>query len=618
MAGTWRQLPSNCTRNLALTFVRCAQIGQNIRVACTAWADQVEQSCAQWADQGHSACAAWSDHGHSECCDWAPCSWFCDAFYWVANVLCDAFYWGANWVCIVFTTIVKAVCVAVSFIVEFFCALWSIITLVFCVSTANGGTAFLLTDGSVLMQECLFGYGTRRWWKLVPDNLGSYFNGTWQRAHDSHVGRKYFASAILADGRLLVCGGEYSDASGVNKADESNRCEIYDPVADAWTEIGPPLDATGTAWGKIGDAACALLADGTFLMGNSDDQQTAIFDPAAMSWNMTNGKHHPSSEESWALLRDGTVITANCFGHPASEKFVSASNGWLVDSNIPAGSDIVENASKENGPAVLLPDGRAFYVGATGQTVLYTSGATANSQGKWTPGPALPMAGNQQQGTKDGPGCLLVNGNVLFGIAPVNGKGGDGDYLSPTTFFEFDGANVNATSNPPSSNHATYVGRMLLLPNGDVMFAREDDSSFYAYTDYGSPQDPWRPVIKACPAIIAPGSTIQVAGLQFNGFSQAVGYGDDSTAATNYPLVRIKNRQTGHLRYCRTFGHTTLDAAGNVVVSMGVATGGSVITTNVAVPSDLEPGESDLFVVANGIESLPFKVSVRGKGRGKG
>ena len=501
-----------------------------------------------------------------------------------------------------------------SIIVEVFCALWSIITILFCVSSANGGTAFLLTDGSVLMQECIYGYGTRRWWKLVPDNIGSYFHGTWHPIHDSHVGRKYFASAILADGRLLVCGGEYSDASRVNSNDESNRCEIYDPVADVWSEISPLADANGTAWDKIGDAPCALLPDGRFLLGNSDNDKTAIFDPNTMAWTNTGLKNQISSEESWTLLPDGAVIAPNCFGHPTSERFDPANNSWSVDMSVPSGSDLVEDASKEIGPGVLLPNGQGFYVGAAGKTALYKSGATANVQGQWTPGPVLPKAGNQEQGTKDGPACLLVNDNVLIGIAPVNGKGGEGDYLSPTSFFEFDGANINVTNNPPNSDHPTYVGRMLLLPNGDVLFAREDDSSFFAYTGYGSPNDKLQPIIKTCPATIIPGSIIQVAGLEFNGFSQAVGYGDDSTAATNYPLVRIKNHQTGHLRYCRTFNHTTLDGAGNIIPSMGLATGGKVVTTNVQVPANLELGESDLFVVANGIESLPFKVNVRGRG----
>ena len=46
---------------------------------------------------------------------------------------------------------------------------------------------------------------------------------------------------------------------------------------------------------------------------------------------------------------------------------------------------------------------------------------------------------------------------------------------------------------------------------------------------------------------------------------------------------------------------------------MGIGTGTRVITTNAAVPDDIEPGESDVFVVANGIESLPFAAVVSGR-----
>src|SRR3954468_14308744 len=96
------------------------------------------------------------------------------------------------------------------------------------------------------------------------------------------------------------------------------------------------------------------------------------------------------------------------------------------------------------------------------------------------------------------------------------------------------------------------------------------------------PQDIWRPVIQTCPATFQPGTTIQISGTQFNGLSQAVGYGDDCQAATNYPLVRIVNKQTGRVRYCRTFNHS----------SMGVATGSAVITTNVDIPADIDDGDS--------------------------
>jgi len=147
-----------------------------------------------------------------------------------------------------------------------------------------------------------------------------------------------------------------------------------------------------------------------------------------------------------------------------------------------------------------------------------------------------------------------------------------------------------------------------------VCFKQEDDSSFYVYTDYGQPNDKWRPVISNCPSFIGGGGNIQVQGFLFNGFSQAVGYGDDATAATNYPLVRIKNRATGHVRYCRTFNHTKTDANGTTVPSMGVATGNLLITTHVSIPANIEHGDSDLFVVANGIESAPFRVMIGRRG----
>jgi hypothetical protein len=70
--------------------------------------------------------------------------------------------------------------------------------------------------------------------------------------------------------------------------------------------------------------------------------------------------------------------------------------------------------------------------------------------------------------------------------------------------------------------------------------------------------------------------------------------------ATNYPLVRIVNAASHKVVYCRTFNHS----------SMGVATGATPQSTEVAVPGTIETGPSDLFVVANGIASDPCRVTV--------
>jgi Kelch motif protein len=580
MAGTWVSLPDLCTDGFWHAEAQCAD-----------WADQGSWACTQWADEGSNHCSEWADEGHKNCCDWWPCSWACDAWYWVAKWVCKAWYWVAKWVCLVAIWVAKWACV-----------LWTYVLSWFCWSKGLGGSLFLLTDGTVLMNENGSGHASRRWWKLTPDNTGSYVNGSWSRVADAKVARLYYASAVLADGRLLVCGGEESNASGGFTTDETNRCEIYDPVADSWTDVTPPA-----GWTTIGDAACSVLPDGRFLLGNALGKQTSIFDPVAGTWSADIPMTSPSAEESWVLMPDNTVVTPSCVGHPASEKFIVATATWQAEGNLAV--DIVEDASKEIGPGVLLPDGRAFFVGATGATALYTMGTPLNTDlGTWTAGPTIPMVSDKTLGSKDGPGCLMVNGHVLFPAAPVNGK--RDDYLSPCSFFEFDGTDIVASTDPPNRDTSTGFGRMLLLPTGEIMWAREDDTGLYAFQYRDPPLDEWRPVITSCPAQIEPGSTIVIAGLQFNGLSQAVAYGDDYSAATNYPLVRIRNKATGHVRYCRTSNHTTTDGGGATVASMGVATGAAVIGTSVEIPADIETGDSELFVVANGIPSNPFDVTV--------
>ena len=603
MPGTWIKIRVNCTKSVPIVITRCAEWADKGSFACIEWADKGSNQCQEWADEGYNKCDRWADEGHNECCDWAPCSWLCDAFYWVANWVCKGWYWVAHWVCKAWYWVAKWVCIAALWIAKWVCILWNVIFVWLCLNEANGGALFLLTDGTVLMNENNAGLGTRRWWKLTPDNTGSYVNGTWSRVADSINARQFFSSAVLADGRLLVCGGEYSDASGNNTQDETNLCEIYDPVANTWAAITPP-----TGWTRIGDGACSLLPDGRFFLGNLDDTRTAIFDPLAGTWTAAANKNDRSSEETWILLPDNTIVTPECASHPRSEKYIIANDAWKNEGNIPG--DLVEASSIEIGPAVLLPDGRGFFVGATSATALYTQPSVNTGTGTWVAGPAIPSVNKQNLGSKDGPGCLMVNGNVLFPAAPVDGV--IDHYLQPCSFFEFDGTNIITSTDVPNNVCPTYMGRLLLLPTGEIMWVREDGSAYFAFQYKGGPNHNWRPVITVCPNNILAGLAIQISGTQFNGLSQAVGYGDDYSAATNYPLVRIRNKATGRIRYCRTFNHTTINSAGNTIPSMGVATGNAIINTNVQIPANLEMGASELFVVANGIPSEPFNVTILG------
>src|SRR5438132_13607797 len=77
----------------------------------------------------------------------------------------------------------------------------------------------------------------------------------------------------------------------------------------------------------------------------------------------------------------------------------------------------------------------------------------------------------------------------------------------------------------------------------------------------GNPNSSWAPVINTWPGIVSRASTYQLTGTQFNGLSQGASYGDDTQAATNYPIVAIVNNTTGHVIYERTFGFNTMSVA---------------------------------------------------------
>ncbi|MEJ0049430.1 MAG: hypothetical protein WDN04_27500 [Rhodospirillales bacterium] len=129
----------------------------------------------------------------------------------------------------------------------------------------NGaGIGFLLTDGTVLYQ----GGSYSDWWKLTPDANGSYVNGTWSRQASLPAGTRLTRSlpAVLADGRLVIAGGEYNE--GVFAF--TDICAIYDPLANTWTEFPAPKN-----WGFIGDLASTVLPGGDFLVGRKFDKRMA-------------------------------------------------------------------------------------------------------------------------------------------------------------------------------------------------------------------------------------------------------------------------------------------------------------------------------------------------------
>src|SRR5580704_5741892 len=98
----------------------------------------------------------------------------------------------------------------------------------------GAGISFLMTDGTVITQ----GNGESDWAQLTPDINGSYVKGSWKSIASLPSGYvpDAFASAVLADGRLIIEGGEYNN----NEFAFTNLGAVYDPVKDTWTPVAPP------------------------------------------------------------------------------------------------------------------------------------------------------------------------------------------------------------------------------------------------------------------------------------------------------------------------------------------------------------------------------------------
>jgi hypothetical protein len=458
----------------------------------------------------------------------------------------------------------------------------------------GAGTMLLLTDGTVMCQDS----GTQHWHRFTPDHHGSYRHGTWSTLASGPNAPLYFSSAVLADGRVFVAGGEYED--GITW--DLLAAQVYNPQSNFWSIASLP-----PGWTNIGDAPSCVLPDGRLLVGSITSNQTAIYDVSNNTWRRAADKvNGSSSEETWTLLPDQTVLSVDCPGHPGAQKYIIAADRWIPINPTP--SDLVEASSIEIGPAILLPDGRVFATGATGHTALYTPDPIASEPGKWTAGPDFPpQPGHPVIGAKDAPACLLPNGKVLCVAGPVDGV--SGDYLSPMFFFEFDPTSNSFAliADPPGNPPAPpFVSRLLLLPNGETLFAN-GTSSMALYEPGGAPLGVWRPTIidildgSGTPVItLHTGATFTLVGRQLNGLSQAVSYGDDAQMATNYPLVRIHHGAGNRVTYCRTQNHST----------MGVGTGTAVHTTQFTVPPGATLGGGDLRVVANGIESTSVAITI--------
>jgi len=452
---------------------------------------------------------------------------------------------------------------------------------------ANVAHMLLLTDGSVLVNSFFFQVHSDNWYRLIPDNTGSYINGTWVNAGSAPSGYNplYFASAVLPNGKVIIMGGEYNNGSAV----WTTLGAMYNPATNSWSTVTPP-----SGWSTIGDASGIVLPNGQFMLANCCTSQQAILTKTSpITWTTTGtGKHDENDEEGWNLLPNGNLLTVDAYVNSSccpkgSEIYTTATGTWSAGPS--TGVNLVDPGSHEIGPGILRPDGTIFYGGGTTSNAIYNSTTNTFSTAP-SFGGGLDMA--------DAPGALLPDGNVLLETSP-------GIFQNGLKFFEWDGTNLNSVPVPPNSNNFTsFEGNMVCLPTGQILFTEFSttaNSEVQIYTPAGTFNTAWQPVITHLSSTLTHGTLNNgIGGTQFNGLSQCSYYGDDNQSATNFPLVRITNNATGHVFYAKTHNFST----------MGIATGSKFVTARFDIPATIETGASTVEVVANGIPSVAVAVTI--------
>ncbi|HEV2970837.1 MAG TPA: hypothetical protein VGY55_12775, partial [Pirellulales bacterium] len=493
------------------------------------------------------------------------------------------------------------------------------------------GTMLQLPDGSIMVNSGL-DQALPFWFKLTPDATGNYANGTWTRLADMDIGRLFFGSVVLQDGRVMVLGGEYTGPPTAQT--ETPTGAIYDPATDTWTPItsfpqplfNPNIQSQNPPPAQeFGDGQLELMNDGTVLAGflgyvyGTTHSPTFRYDPVANLWTQdaTLLNSDKANEESWVKLPDGSMLAYQVFGtDPGSaERLVfgdtPADDRWVPAGHVPVNLMTNTTVHAELGSANLLPDGRVFYLGATNNTALYTPPSPGNPNGSWAAGPNIPFG----LGANDCPAAVMPDGRVLFqaGPTPVFGTG--------SVLFEYDPVTNSITpvnNLPPAlaasladpaspSGAGGFNGRMLVLPNGQILL-NDSTNQAYVYTPAGGPQDSWRPTIsdieqteiKLDPVTLANINVYTLTGIQLNGLSEGAVYGDDAQMATNYPIIELVNK-AGNVVFATTSNWS----------SAWVATGSTPESVDFTLPAGTTLNDYvSLRVIANGISSFPTNQTI--------
>ena len=359
------------------------------------------------------------------------------------------------------------------------------------------GVMLQLTDGTIMVQRD----SSQNWMRLTPDASGNYVTGSWTAIAPMSIGRLFFASQVLQNGKVWVLGGEYSGPG--NPRTDTATAEIYDPVANSWSTAAPYPNQPGCGAATInytasvtngsnvitGIPSTANFYVGWSVSGSGIPAGTTITSIDSLSQvhisnNATatdgadpltfSGDRPACFGATPSIVLPGGKILAGNLLNTSTFLYTPATNSWA-----PAGSKsaLYNDQSDEEG-WVLLSNGNiltydiAKSVAANnGFAETYNPGLNSWSRISPSDGTALgtlPLLSSDALGHELGPVLRLQDGRAL-----VIGANGLTALYTPGTNTWAAGPSITGTLNGHPATFGADDAPAAILPNGHVILAAD-------------------------------------------------------------------------------------------------------------------------------------------------
>lgn len=224
--------------------------------------------------------------------------------------------------------------------------------------------------------------------QLASAELYDPASGTWSATGSLPTPATSVAAVTLHNGKVLVAGGDGPTYIPLSSA------ELYNPSTGTWTATGSMLAA---GYGLTP----TLLPDGDVLVTGQGSKPPEVYHPSTGAWTDTGPLPGNSQFASVVLLRAGKVLDVGG-GTAAAELYDPTTNDWTATGSM--------STARTNQMASLLPDGKVLVAGGLrGQ-----SGVSLSSAEIYDPATRTWSAtGEMDSAVFDATATLLPDGYVL-------------------------------------------------------------------------------------------------------------------------------------------------------------------------------------------------------------